>query len=76
MNALRPMPWVNANINYTQSIGYSNYNALQVRFQRRFSNGLHSLVSYTYGKSIDVSSGYSTSRTALAEALPFKTTLT
>jgi len=58
VNALRPMPWVNANINYTQSIGYSNYNALQIRFQRRFSNGLHSLVSYTYGKSIDVSSGY------------------
>ncbi|HKQ80500.1 MAG TPA: TonB-dependent receptor [Blastocatellia bacterium] len=58
VDALRPMPWVNANINYTQSIGYSNYNALQARFQRRFSNGLHSLVSYTWGKSIDVSSGY------------------
>ncbi len=57
-DALRPMPWVSANINYTQSIGYSNYNALQARFQRRFSNGLHSLVSYTWGKSIDVSSGY------------------
>ena len=58
VDALRPMPWVNANINYSQSIGYSNYNALQARFQRRFSNGLHSLVSYTWGKSIDVSSGY------------------
>jgi Carboxypeptidase regulatory-like domain/TonB dependent receptor len=58
IDALRPMPWVNANINYTQSIGYSNYNALQARFQRRFSNGLHSLISYTWGKSIDVSSGY------------------
>jgi hypothetical protein len=58
VDALRPMPWAGANINYTQSIGYSNYNALQARFQRRFSNGLHSLVSYTWGKSIDVSSGY------------------
>jgi hypothetical protein len=58
IDALRPMPWVNANINYSQSIGYSNYNALQASFQRRFSNGLHSLLSYTWGKSIDVSSGY------------------
>jgi hypothetical protein len=58
VDALRPMPFVNANINYTQSIGYSNYNALQARFQRRFSDGLHSLLSYTWGKSIDVSSGY------------------
>jgi hypothetical protein len=58
VDALRPMPFANANINYTQSIGYSNYNALQASFQRRFSNGLHSLVSYTWGKSIDVSSGY------------------
>jgi len=58
VDTLRAMPWVNANINYTQSIGYSNYNALQARFERRFSNGLQSLVSYTWGKSIDVSSGY------------------
>jgi hypothetical protein len=58
VDALRPMPWVGANINYTRSIGYSRYNALQTRFQRRFSNGLHTLVSYTWSKSIDVSSGY------------------
>jgi Carboxypeptidase regulatory-like domain/TonB dependent receptor-like, beta-barrel len=58
VDALRAMPWVNANITYTQSIGYSNYNALQARFQRRFSDGFHTLVSYTWGKSIDVSSGY------------------
>jgi len=58
IDALRLMPWVSANINYTQSIGYSNYNALQAKLQRRFSNGLHSLLSYTWGKSIDVSSGY------------------
>ena len=58
IDALRPMPWVSANISYTQSIGYSNYNALQARLQRRFSGGLQSLLSYTWGKSIDVSSGY------------------
>jgi hypothetical protein len=58
VDALRPMPWVNANINYTLSTGYSNYNALQTRFQRRFANGLQTLVSYTWSKSTDVSSGY------------------
>jgi hypothetical protein len=58
IDALRPMPWVGANINYTRSIGYSHYNALQTKFQRRFSAGLHTLISYTWSKSTDVSSGY------------------
>jgi hypothetical protein len=58
IDALRLMPWVSANINYTQSIGTSSYNALQTKLERRFSNGLHSLLSYTWSKSIDVSSGY------------------
>jgi hypothetical protein len=58
IDALRLMPWVAANINYSQSIGYGNYNALQVKLQRRFTNGLQSLLSYTWSKSIDVSSGY------------------
>lgn len=54
----RLMPWVNPGFTYAQSIGYSNYNALEVKVQRRFANGLHSLLAYTWGKSIDVSSGY------------------
>jgi carboxypeptidase family protein/TonB-dependent receptor-like protein len=58
IDALRPMPWVAANISYTTPTGTSTYNALETSFQRRFSNGLHSLVSYTWGKSIDDSSGY------------------
>lgn len=58
IDALRAMPWVAANINYSRSIGNSHYNALQTRFERRFSRGLHTLVSYTWSKSIDVSSGY------------------
>jgi hypothetical protein len=58
IDALRPMPWVGANINYTRSTGYSHYNALQTKFQRRFSNGLHTLASYTWSKSTDVGSGY------------------
>jgi len=58
IDALRAMPWVNANITYSRSIGLSHYNALQTRMQRRFTNDLSSLVSYTWSKSTDVSSGY------------------
>jgi carboxypeptidase family protein/TonB-dependent receptor-like protein len=58
IDALRPMPWMAANINYTLSTGYSHYNALQTRFERRFSAGLQTLVSYTWSKSTDLSSGY------------------
>ena len=58
VDALRLMPWVGAGLNYTQNTGYSNYNALESKFQRRFSKGLSTLLSYTWGKSIDVSSGY------------------
>jgi Carboxypeptidase regulatory-like domain/TonB dependent receptor-like, beta-barrel len=58
VDALRLMPWVGAGLNFTQNIGYSNYNALESRFQRRFSKGWSTLVAYTWGKSIDVSSGY------------------
>ncbi len=58
VDATRAMPWVSAGINYSRSIGFSHYNALQAKFQRRMSNGLHTLVAYTWGKSTDVSSGY------------------
>ena len=58
VDAARLMPWVGAGVVYTEDIGYANYNALESRFQRRFSNGWSTLVSYTWSKSIDVSSGY------------------
>lgn len=58
IDALRPMPWVNANITYTLSNGYSNYHGLQAKLDRKFANGFHTLLSYTFSKSIDVSSGY------------------
>jgi hypothetical protein len=34
----------------------SNYNALQIKFQRRLSNGLQALGSYTWSHSIDIAS--------------------
>jgi hypothetical protein len=58
IDALRAMPWANPGFTYAETIGYSNYNALEARVNRRFANGLQSLVSYTFSKSIDVSSGY------------------
>ena len=58
VDALRLMPWAGAGFTYTTNIGYSNYNALETKFQRRFTKGLSTLISYTWSKSIDVSSGY------------------
>jgi hypothetical protein len=54
---MRPMPWVNIN-NYTMSIARSSYNGLETKLDHRFSNGLSSLASYTFSKSIDEGSGY------------------
>jgi hypothetical protein len=54
----RAIPWATANIRYSRSIGWSNYNALEVKFQKRFSQGLNTLLSYTWSKSLDTSSGW------------------
>ncbi|HEV2499591.1 MAG TPA: TonB-dependent receptor [Terriglobia bacterium] len=42
---------------YDDNIGYSNYNALEVKVERRFSQGLTFLGSYTYSHCLDVNSG-------------------
>ena len=39
-----------------ETSGTLDYNALLVRFQRRFANGFSFLNSYTYGKAIDITS--------------------
>ncbi|HEX7958491.1 MAG TPA: TonB-dependent receptor [Terriglobales bacterium] len=58
VDATRQMPWVTAGVTYSRSIGFSHYNGLEARFQRHFANGLQTLLSYTWSKSTDVSSGY------------------
>src|SRR6185437_15578150 len=57
VDCFRAVPWANIN-NYTMSIARSSYNALESKLDHRFSNGLSSLVSYTWSKSIDEGSGY------------------
>jgi hypothetical protein len=54
----RAVPFMLANLHYTEAIGSSHYNALQTKFERRLTNGLQTLVSYTWSKSIDNTSGY------------------
>jgi hypothetical protein len=44
--------------------GYSNYNALQLRLQKRASNGLYFLVNYAYSKSLDTGTGSGNNATA------------
>src|SRR5262249_43022805 len=39
---------------YVDGIGASTYNALQARWERRFSNGLLFLANYTWSKSLSV----------------------
>jgi hypothetical protein len=58
IDQLRAIPFMTSALNYTESIGSSHYNALQTKLQRRFSRGLTTLISYTWSKSIDNSSGY------------------
>jgi hypothetical protein len=40
----------------TKNSAYSNYNALQLQYQRRLSHGLQALVSYSWSHSLDLSS--------------------
>jgi hypothetical protein len=40
----------------TYNADWSNYNALQIQFQRRMSRGLQVLASYTFAKSLDTNS--------------------
>jgi hypothetical protein len=40
----------------TRNADWSNYNALQLQFQRRMARGLQALVSYTFAKSTDTDS--------------------
>ena len=57
----------NRNLAFAQlatNAGVSNYNALQLQFQRRMSKGLQAIVSYTWSHSIDTGSAGSNALTS------------
>jgi hypothetical protein len=56
INAKRPYPWMSTFV-YDSTTGNANYHALQVKVQRRMTHGLEFLLSYTFSKSIDDTSG-------------------
>lgn len=63
-------PYTNVGrISSDQSIGSSNYNSLQVRADRRFSNGLSLLSAYTWAKTLTDSQRSSTSSPDLQDNL-------
>ncbi|GGA67255.1 hypothetical protein GCM10011507_18480 [Edaphobacter acidisoli] len=53
VNARKPFPWVTATPFMSTDRGSADYNGLQVKLDKRYSNGLEYLVSYTFSKSID-----------------------
>lgn len=53
---LKPFPRFTAVDFYRNNVGNTNYNALQVKLEQRFSRGLSFLVSYTRSKLIDEAS--------------------
>jgi outer membrane receptor protein involved in Fe transport len=57
-NALRPWPHIDGTFTYSDDIGMSRYNSLQLKVQRRFANGIGSMLSYTLSRSVDTSSGW------------------
>lgn len=52
------MPWMTPGWHYSTSTGYGNYNALLVGLQKRFSDTLNVIASYTWSKALDNSSGW------------------
>src|SRR4029453_7651093 len=55
---LRPWPHITGTFTYSDDIGMARYNAFQFKGQQRFSAGLSSMLSYTYSRSNDTSSGW------------------
>jgi hypothetical protein len=48
----------NGNFQYTQSEGYSNYNAMQATIRRRNSNGLEYTFNYTWSRAMTNNAGF------------------
>jgi hypothetical protein len=58
VNALRPFAHMTGSFVYEDDTGYSSFNSLQFKVQQRLAAGLTTLLSYTWEKSTDTSSGW------------------
>ena len=52
------MPWMTPGWHYSTPTGYANYNALLAQYQQRMTQSLNTIISYTWAKSMDNSSGW------------------
>lgn len=71
--ALRPYPQYTGVNNLAQPTGFSNYHALQMRAQRRYTNGFSFLLSYTLSKTLVHGAGYSNREIDAAGGAPLDT---
>jgi len=58
IDSYKYMPWMAPGWHYSTDTGYANYNAMLVSFQKRFSSSWNTIVSYTWSKTLDNSSGW------------------
>jgi len=70
--ALRTNPQYQGLHRYYESLGVSNYNALQVKLDKRFANGLTLLASYAWSKTLtDAGSMFSTFSSEFGSTTPW-----
>jgi hypothetical protein len=50
---IRPFPQFGSITQANHTIGYSDYNSMQLRVEKRMSHGVHALLSYTYSKTTE-----------------------
>jgi hypothetical protein len=56
ISARQPFPAYGGSFSFDENVGNSSYNALQVKLQKSFSQGLNFLLSYTWSKALDIQS--------------------
>jgi len=57
ITAFEYMPFAAQGWNYSESVGFSTFHALETQFQKRFSNGLQTLAAFTWEKCLADTNG-------------------